>query len=604
MKANSKPFYNIHSGLTSNRFSITAKNNKYSKSLSFFNRNNVTTYKLIHTSLYAQTNPNNITTLTKLKKQKFLKTRPFPLLNTSPKSHSSSFLKLQFISPKNPKDISPQICSAFHFLKSNNLYLFIPNSKHSYSLTNNSSVLYNLLYNISIPFNYKIRILSYLSMPPCIKNPCLNSNIKFQKKENHCNIIWHLFPPSKMSRIIREMNPNQHYNHFISTFHLGRKDFMYRHYLQFNLLFPNEYNYIPQTFILPDDASKYTSLAKKNPKIKWIAKPVGLSRGRGVHILQGKSDYKDIYTISLKKHGHNYLISKYIINPHLINNKKYDLRVYVLITSFSPLKIYMYKQGLVRFASEEYKQSDFDNIYIHLTNYAINSKNPSTQTNIKWSFEQYKEYFMKQKDINIYNTIMNKIRDIIIKTIITSIQQNICDISISKKHSLFELYGFDILVDGNYNVWLIEVNVGPSMHCSSLLDTSIKSDLFSDIVNVIGVKFYNHYDRDKCYTITKEESVDKTFDKLYVNTIKREVVKEFNKDNLKFKGRAYESNYYQDVINRFIEEKCRSEVTDFEMIFPCKENITFYSKFILNGNNGNTVTNDDTIVIWQYLLTH
>ena len=126
----------------------------------------------------------------------------------------------------------------------------------------------------------------------------------------------------------------------------------------------------------------------------------------------------------------------------------------------------------------------------------------------------------------------------------------------------------------------------------------------SDILNIIGVKFYNHYDRDKCYTMTKEETVDKTFDKLYVNAMKREVYKEFNKDNLKFKGRAYDSNYYQDVINKFIEEKCRSEVTDFEMIFPCKGNITFYSKFILNGNNGNSFTNDDTIVIWQYLLTH
>ena len=86
--------------------------------------------------------------------------------------------------------------------------------------------------------------------------------------------------------------------------------------------------------------------------------------------------------------------------------------------------------------------------------------------------------------------------------------------------------------------------------------------------------------------------------------MKREVYKEFNKDNLKLKGRVYESDYYQEVINRFIEEKCRSEVTDFEMIFPSKDNITFYSKFILNTTNGNTFTNDDNIVVWQYLLTH
>ena len=48
------------------------------------------------------------------------------------------------------------------------------------------------------------------------------------------------------------------------------------------------------------------------------------------------------------------LASKYISNPHLINGLKYDLRVYVLVTSFNPLKVYMYKDGLVRFATELY----------------------------------------------------------------------------------------------------------------------------------------------------------------------------------------------------------------------------------------------------------
>ena len=45
------------------------------------------------------------------------------------------------------------------------------------------------------------------------------------------------------------------------------------------------------------------------------------------------------------------LASKYISNPHLINGLKYDLRVYVLVTSFNPLKIYIYNDGLVRFAT-------------------------------------------------------------------------------------------------------------------------------------------------------------------------------------------------------------------------------------------------------------
>jgi tubulin polyglutamylase TTLL4 len=51
------------------------------------------------------------------------------------------------------------------------------------------------------------------------------------------------------------------------------------------------------------------------------------------------------------KRDKNFLIMEYIYNPHLINGFKYDLRVYVLISCFDPLRVYMYKDGLVRFAT-------------------------------------------------------------------------------------------------------------------------------------------------------------------------------------------------------------------------------------------------------------
>lgn len=46
------------------------------------------------------------------------------------------------------------------------------------------------------------------------------------------------------------------------------------------------------------------------------------------------------------------VVSRYISNPLLINGHKFDLRIYVVVTSFEPLKIYVYKEGLARFASE------------------------------------------------------------------------------------------------------------------------------------------------------------------------------------------------------------------------------------------------------------
>lgn len=69
------------------------------------------------------------------------------------------------------------------------------------------------------------------------------------------------------------------------------------------------------------------------------------------------------------------MISKYIENPLLINGLKFDLRIYVLMTSIEPLRIYIYNEGLVRFASEPYNlETVKSNVYAHLTNYSINKK--------------------------------------------------------------------------------------------------------------------------------------------------------------------------------------------------------------------------------------
>jgi tubulin polyglutamylase TTLL4 len=71
-------------------------------------------------------------------------------------------------------------------------------------------------------------------------------------------------------------------------------------------------------------------------------KPAASSCGRGIKVI-GKR------TIVNKRAG--YVVSKYVHKPHLIRGYKYDLRVYVVVTSFEPLKIYLFKEGLVRLAT-------------------------------------------------------------------------------------------------------------------------------------------------------------------------------------------------------------------------------------------------------------
>jgi tubulin polyglutamylase TTLL6/13 len=128
--------------------------------------------------------------------------------------------------------------------------------------------------------------------------------------------------------------------------------------------------------------------------------------------------------------------------PFLIDNLKFDLRIYVLLTGVNPLRIYIFADGLVRFATTPYQPAKKDNLgdlFMHLTNYAINKKskdyvrdnnNPTTgfsNANEK-QFADESAHKRSLKSLyclltkmgyDVYN-LQKEIDDIVIKTVITS----------------------------------------------------------------------------------------------------------------------------------------------------------------------------------------
>lgn len=70
------------------------------------------------------------------------------------------------------------------------------------------------------------------------------------------------------------------------------------------------------------------------------------------------------------------IVQQYIPNPLTVSGYKLDLRVYVLVRSYDPLVVYIYNEGLVRFATAKYDTSTLDNVYSHLTNTSINKSSP------------------------------------------------------------------------------------------------------------------------------------------------------------------------------------------------------------------------------------
>jgi tubulin polyglutamylase TTLL6/13 len=95
-----------------------------------------------------------------------------------------------------------------------------------------------------------------------------------------------------------------------------------------------------------------------------------MSQGKGIFLTQNWNDINP----------HDHLVAQnYIRNPLLIDGLKFDLRIYVLLYGINPMRIYIFEEGLARFATIPYQEPNnrnLNNMYMHLTNYAIN-KNSS-----------------------------------------------------------------------------------------------------------------------------------------------------------------------------------------------------------------------------------
>jgi hypothetical protein len=91
-------------------------------------------------------------------------------------------------------------------------------------------------------------------------------------------------------------------------------------------------------FILPADLEEFKLDLAQNPKTTYIRKPVASSRGRGVRVV---TDPHSLDADALS----DVILQLYIPDPLLIGGRKFDLRVYVAVTSLDPLRVYVYKEG-------------------------------------------------------------------------------------------------------------------------------------------------------------------------------------------------------------------------------------------------------------------
>ncbi|MES1904262.1 MAG: Tubulin polyglutamylase ttll6, partial [Paramarteilia canceri] len=369
--------------------------------------------------------------------------------------------------------------------------------------------------------------------------------------DNKWHILW-LDAASIFDEKTFDMKRYQKVNHFPGMNEISRKDSLARNLNRMKKLFPEDYNIFPHTWILPAEI--------------FILKPDIGTMGKGIWITNNIDEIRS---------DHDYVCQKYISNPLLVDGYKFDMRIYVAVSSVDPLRIYTYREGLARFATVEYRKPSINNVddnFMHLTNYSVN------RSSINFIHDEYEgskrrlSTFLKQlsEEVDISpNEIWSSIDDIIVKVLLSchsSLKHNYntffpCRSEVGS--GCFELLGFDIIFDNKMKPYVLEVNKAPSLATDSALDESVKRNLLFDLFKLVS---YGLGDRDKIVEKEKKRVKERLLNRKTTLSLSDEQMGE-------------------------IEEKCRQyELNNLNKFSPCypvddESIMNYYRKFLNHKTN-------------------
>ncbi|XP_066298386.1 tubulin polyglutamylase TTLL7-like isoform X1 [Branchiostoma lanceolatum] len=310
-----------------------------------------------------------------------------------------------------------------------------------------------------------------------------------------CYLIWS--DSFVQNERIAELKSYQRINHFPGMGEICRKDCLARNISKMSRKRPEEFNFTPRTWIFPAEYctfQTYTKELRKRKKQKtFIVKPANGAMGNGISL------YRNGEKIPQNEH---IIVQEYMDKPFLLDGYKFDLRVYVLVTSCDPLRVFLYQDGLVRMGTEKYHSptdGNIDELCMHLTNYSVNKHNENFQKDEDVSKGskrsiRYLNNFLTKNGYDVPLLWFN-IQNLIMKTLIVAEPHMLHAYRMCRagNHAgnesvCFEVLGFDIFLDKKLKPWVFEVNRSPSFGTDEKIDYDIKSGLLGDAIKLMNIR--------------------------------------------------------------------------------------------------------------------
>ena len=213
----------------------------------------------------------------------------------------------------------------------------------------------------------------------------------------------------------------------------------------------------------------------------WIIKPgEDANRGHGIKVFDNLNKIQNCLTNEFNRGPKLYktcIIQKYIEKPFLVYRRKFDIRVFALLTYVSNfeksegiLRGWFYEEGYIRTSCKDFSLTQGDNQFIHLTNDAVQKQSQDYgkyEAGNKISYSDFDKILIKEKDMSFYNKILPKIKKRV-GDVFKAAGKNLVG-EVRSDYNGFEWLGFDFMLDEDINLSLIEVNTNPCLETQSCI---------------------------------------------------------------------------------------------------------------------------------------
>lgn len=307
-----------------------------------------------------------------------------------------------------------------------------------------------------------------------IRDSMRMADYSFKKDDPTAVLVW--WDDLRKKDFYGQLKPWQIVNRFPMVNVLCRKAPFVRLIQRTAQTFPSQFKFLPKSFLVPLQQEQFNAEVLKKEK-KFIVKPDRGSLGEGITIVEIGDTPPTIERLS---------VAQEYIPSLLIDGFKFDFRIYALIASVNPLRVYVYRNGVARFCS---KKATENSVFSELTNKSLNKKNPDV---IMTQIVKMIADIMKDLESQGHNVqkLWTKIDRAIVSAVITAskfLQQGMerqCP-RIGYQRC-FQILGIDVLIDNDLNPYILECNYRPSLETNTPYERKMKMAMLSDAMQIVA----------------------------------------------------------------------------------------------------------------------